>query len=63
MPNRQASQESAQVQIQDGSRRFVPLLSRGATDELGLQPGMLAVAAIKATSVPAGIPASGSSRS
>ena len=54
---------TAGVEIQAGPRRFVPLLSREAAGELGLQPGMLAVAAIKATSVPAGIPASGSSRS
>ena len=48
----------AQVEIQAGPHRFVSLLSREAADELGLQPGMLAVAAIKATSVSVEIPAS-----
>ena len=53
---------TAGVEIQAGPRRFVPLLSRGAAGELGLPPGMLAVAAVRATWVSAGIP-SGSSRS
>jgi molybdopterin-binding protein len=35
----------AQVEIQAGPHRFVSLLSREAADELGLEPGMLAVAA------------------
>ena len=47
----------AQVEIQAGTRRFVSLLSREAADELSLQPGMLAVAAVKATSVSVEIPA------
>jgi hypothetical protein len=34
----------------------VSLLSREAADELGLEPGMLAVAAIKATNVSVEIP-------
>ena len=46
----------AQVEIQAGPHRFVSLLSREATDELGLQPGMLAVAAVKATNVSVEIP-------
>jgi molybdopterin-binding protein len=41
----------AQVEIQAGPYRFVSLISREAADELGLEPGMLAVAAVKATSV------------
>ena len=41
----------AQVEIQAGPHRFVSLLSREAADELGLEPGVLAVAAIKATNV------------
>ena len=41
----------AQVEIQAGPHRFVSLLSREAADELGLEPGMLAVAAVKATNV------------
>jgi molybdopterin-binding protein len=46
----------AQVEIQAGPYRFVSLLSREAADELGLEPGMLAVAAVKATSVSVEIP-------
>jgi molybdopterin-binding protein len=46
----------AQVEIQAGPHRFVSLLSREAADELGLQPGMLAVAAVKATNVSVEIP-------
>ena len=46
----------AQVEIQAGPHRFVSLLSREAADELGLEPGMLAVAAIKATNVSVEIP-------
>lgn len=46
----------AQVEIQAGPHRFVSLLSRDAADELGLEPGMLAVAAVKATSVSVEIP-------
>ena len=46
----------AQVEIQAGPHRFVSLLSGEAADELGLEPGMLAVAAVKATSVSVEIP-------
>jgi molybdopterin-binding protein len=46
----------AQVDIQAGPHRFVSLLSREAADELGLEPGVLAVAAVKATSVSVEIP-------
>ena len=46
----------AQVEIQAGPHRFVSLLSREAADELGLEPGVLAVAAIKATNVSVEIP-------
>ena len=48
----------AQVEIQAGPHRFVSLLSREAADELGLEPGMLAVAAVKATSVSVEVPRS-----
>jgi molybdopterin-binding protein len=48
----------AQVEIQAGPHRVVSLLSREAADELGLEPGMLAVAAVKATNVSVEIPAS-----
>src|SRR5207237_2186474 len=41
----------AQVEIQAGPHRVVSLLSREAVDELGLAPGVLAVAAVKATNV------------
>jgi molybdopterin-binding protein len=47
----------AQVEIQAGPHRFVSLLSREAADELGLEPGMLATAAVKATNVAVEIPA------
>jgi molybdopterin-binding protein len=46
----------AQVEIQAGPHRFVSLLSREAADELGLQPGMLAIATVKATNVSVEIP-------
>jgi molybdopterin-binding protein len=48
----------AQVEIQAGPHRFVSLVSREAADELGLEPGMLAVAAVKATSISVEIPPS-----
>ena len=41
----------AQVEIQAGPYRVVSLISREAADELGLEPGVLAVAAVKATNV------------
>jgi molybdopterin-binding protein len=46
----------AQVEIQAGPHRFVSLLSREAADELGLEPGVLAIAAVKATNVSVEIP-------
>ena len=49
----------AQVEIQAGPHRFVSLLSREAADELGLEPGMLAVASVKATNVAVEIPRTG----
>jgi molybdopterin-binding protein len=53
----------AQVEIQAGPHRFVSLLSREAADELGLEPGMLAVAAVKSTNVSVELPQSGTARS
>jgi molybdopterin-binding protein len=53
----------AQVEIQAGPHRFVSLLSREAADELGLEPGMLVVAAVKSTNVSVEIPQSRSARS
>ena len=41
----------AQVEIQAGSHRLVSLISREAADELGLTPGVRAVAVVKATNV------------
>ena len=41
----------AQVEIQVGRHRLVSLMSREAADELGLVPGMLAVAVVKSTNV------------
>jgi molybdopterin-binding protein len=41
----------AQVDMQAGPFRVVSLMSREAADELGLEPGVLAVAAVKATNV------------
>jgi len=41
----------AQVEILAGPHRVVSLMSREAADELGLAPGVLAVAAVKATNV------------
>ena len=41
----------AQVEIQAGTHRVVSLLSAEAVDDLGLVPGVLAVAAVKATNV------------
>ena len=49
----------AQVEIQAGPYRVVSLLSREAADELGLEPGMLAVATVKATNVSVEIPKTG----
>lgn len=41
----------AQVEMQAGSHRLVSLISREAADELGLAPGIRAVAVVKATNV------------
>ena len=46
----------AQVVIQAGPFRVVSLMSREAADDLGLEPGMLAVASAKATVVTVEIP-------
>ena len=42
---------AAQVEIHAGPHRIVSLMTREAADELGLEPGVLAVAAVKATNV------------
>jgi len=41
----------AQVELQAGPHRVVSLLTREAVEELGLEPGMVASASVKATSV------------
>lgn len=48
----------AQVDMQAGPFRVVSLMSREAADELGLEPGMLAVGSAKATNVVIEIPES-----
>jgi molybdopterin-binding protein len=47
----------AQVEMQCGGQRIVSLISREAADDLGLEPGVLAVASIKATNVVVELPA------
>jgi len=47
---------AAQVEIQAGPHRVVSLMTREAADELGLEPGTLAVAAVKATNVVIEVP-------
>jgi molybdopterin-binding protein len=46
----------AQVDLQAGPFRIVSLMSREAADELGLEPGVIAVASVKATNVVVEIP-------
>lgn len=46
----------AQVEIQAGPHRIVSLMTREAADELGLEPGVLAVAAVKSTNVVVEVP-------
>ena len=46
----------AQVEIQAGRFRVVSLISREAADELGLEPGVRATAAVKATNVTVEVP-------
>ena len=46
----------AQVELQCGPYRVVSLMSREAADELGLEPGVTAVAAVKSTNVVIEIP-------
>lgn len=46
----------AQVEIQAGPHRVVSLMSRESADELGLEPGVRAVAAVKSTNVVVEVP-------
>ena len=47
---------AAQVELQAGPHRIVSLMTREAADELGLEPGVLATAVVKATTVVVEIP-------
>lgn len=47
----------AQVEMQAGPYRLVSLMSREAADDLGLAPGVMAVASVKATNVTVELPA------
>jgi molybdopterin-binding protein len=46
----------AQVELQCGPYRVVSLMSREAADDLGLEPGVTAVASVKSTNVVVEIP-------
>jgi len=46
----------AQVEIQAGGHRIVSLLTAEAVEDLGLVPGMVATASVKATSVVVEVP-------
>jgi molybdopterin-binding protein len=52
----------AQVDIQAGPHRVVSLMSREAADELKLEPGVIAVASVKATNVVVELPEHRSAR-
>ncbi len=47
---------SATVEIQAGPHRILAFITREAVDQLGLRPGMEAVATVKATSVMVNLP-------
>lgn len=42
---------AAQVEMQAGPHRIVSLITRESADELGLKPGVMAVASVKSTNV------------
>ena len=46
----------AQVELQAGALRVVSLMSREAADDLGLEPGLVAIAAVKSTNVVVEVP-------
>jgi molybdopterin-binding protein len=52
-----ADRVMAQVEMQAGRFRIVSLMSREAVDDLGLSPGVLAVASVKSTNVIVELPA------
>lgn len=47
---------AAQVEMQAGPHRIVSLMTRDAADELGLKPGMIAIASVKSTNVVIEVP-------
>ena len=47
---------AATVEIQAGPHRVLAFITREAADQLGLEPGMEAVATVKATSVMVNLP-------
>ncbi len=47
---------AAKVEIQSGPHRIVSLMTSEAVEELGLRPGVLAVASVKATNVVVEVP-------
>jgi molybdopterin-binding protein len=49
---------AAQVEMQAGPYRIVSLITRESVDELGLKPGVMAVASVKATNVVIELPRS-----
>jgi molybdopterin-binding protein len=49
---------AAQVEMQAGPFRIVSLITRESADELGLKPGVMAVASVKATNVVIEVPRS-----
>jgi len=49
---------AAQVEMQAGPYRIVSLITRESVDELGLKPGVVAVASVKATNVVIELPRS-----
>jgi len=54
-------QVMAQVEMQVGPFRMVSLMSREAADDLGLAPGVAAIASVKSTSVTVELPLSNQS--
>jgi molybdopterin-binding protein len=49
---------AAQIEMQAGPFRIVSLITRESADELGLKPGVMAVASVKATNVVIELPRS-----
>jgi molybdopterin-binding protein len=47
---------AAQVEMQVGPHRIVSLMTREAVDDLGLAPGMIAIASVKSTNVVIEVP-------